>query len=140
MSRHGPTCCRLSNSAVATGFGRPTPERGLNEREGIAFAPLAGVAITRVIGHTLYRVARLLARPVRVGGRRYGRAGRHVTGYVEPNAESGLRDQWSSTHKFGQVWATSMLLGKCFLRPDGHIRISCGPCRARIVTAPRCQA
>jgi len=32
--------------------------------------------------HTLYRAARLLARPVRVGGRRYGRAGRHVTSYV----------------------------------------------------------
>src|ERR1700682_5854184 len=98
MSRHGPTCCRLSNSAVATGFGRPTPERGLYEREGIAFAPLAGVAITRVIGHTLYRVARLLARPVRVGGRRYGRAGRHVTGDVGAATRRDMASVCANAH------------------------------------------
>lgn len=46
------------------------------------FTPLAGVAIRRVIRHTLCRVARLLARKVRVGGRWYRRACHHVTGYA----------------------------------------------------------
>ena len=47
-----------------------------------AFAPLARVADGRVVRHTLYRVARQVARPVRVGGRRYERAARNATGYV----------------------------------------------------------
>lgn len=50
--------------------------------EASSRAALAGVAIRRVIWHTLNRVARHLAIPVGVVSRRYGCADRHVTGYV----------------------------------------------------------
>src|SRR6516165_10469506 len=59
---------------------------------------LAGVAVRRVIRRALDCVAGHLARPVWVGGRRYGRARCHATGNVRATAHRDVAPVCAGTH------------------------------------------
>ena len=77
--------CRGSETAERSSEAKPDPRSGDSGQAGsLAVGAqrlrLTRVAIRREIRHPLNRVARHLARIVRVGGRRNGYAGRHVAG------------------------------------------------------------